>query len=187
MKSSAPKSYDTVSRINHWVIAAAMIAMLGVGLYLNFGGLDREEEDWLQGVHMATGVLVLIYGVWRVGWRLMQGFPGPADPMPAWQEKAAAYTHWLLLAGILLMPISGLMRALFGDHAVDVFGLFTIPGLGEVVWLSAPARFVHTYFGYALVAIVLVHVAGALKHHLIDRDGTLLRMLSGKTFGGRSD
>jgi cytochrome b561 len=183
MKSSVPESYDTVSCINHWIIAIAMIGMLGVGLYLEFGDMEREEAAWLRGRHMAAGVLVLIYGIWRVGWRLMQGFPAPAAPMPAWQENAAAYTHWLLLTGILLMPISGLLRTLFGDHAVDIFGLFAIPGLGEVVWISAPAKFVHTYFGYALVAIVLVHVAAALKHHLVDRDGTLLRMLSGKTSG----
>lgn len=187
MRPEVPATYDTVSRVNHWVIAIAMIGVLGLGLYLEFGGLEREEKGWWRDLHKATGVLVLIYGTWRVGWRLRQGFPDPVGAMPAWQEKVVAFSHWFLLTAILLMPISGVLRTLFGDHSLAFFGLFTIPALGDFAWVSGPASFVHAYMGYALVAVVLLHVAGALKHHLVDRDGTLLRMLNGRGLASRSD
>ncbi len=179
-------TYDAVSRVNHWIVAAAMIGMLGLGLYLEYGGLERDAKSPLLNLHKATGVLVLLYGVWRVGWRLVRGFPTPASAMPAWQESAAKTAHWILLMGILAMPVSGLLRSLYRGRAVDVFGVFTIPAPEKIEWISTVGAAVHTYLGYVLVAVVLAHVGAALKHHLIDRDSTLVRMLSGST-ARRSD
>lgn len=88
-------SYGITSRINHWVSAIAMIGMLGLGLYLEFGGLEREAKGPLMGIHKAVGVLVLHFGVWRVTWRVLKGFPKPASRMPAWQETASKIAHWV--------------------------------------------------------------------------------------------
>ena len=172
-------TYSTISRINHWVIAIAMIGMLGVGLYLEFGGLEREAAAGLRNIHKAAGVLVLVFGAWRVTWRLIKGFPAPASTMPAWQEKASHLAHWVLLAGIILMPVSGLLGSLFSGRDVAVFGLFTIPAQTKIEWLQAIGHGVHSWFGKAMAVVVLVHVAAALKHHWIDKDATLLRMVGG--------
>ena len=176
-------TYGSTSRINHWVIAVAMIAMLGFGLYLEFGGLEREAKGPLIGIHKAGGVLVLIFGLWRVTWRLFKGFPAPASTMPAWQLTASKLAHWMLLAGVIVMPVSGLVGSLFGGRDVSVFGLFTLPAQAKIEWLQSLSGGVHGLFGKALAVIVVIHVAAALKHHFVDKDPTLARMLSSTTGG----
>lgn len=172
-------TYGTTSRINHWIIAIAMIGMLGLGLFLEFGGLEREAKGPLRDIHKAIGVLVLFFGLWRVVWRLLKGFPAAASNMPAWQATASQLAHWVLLAGIVLMPLSGLFGSIFSGRDVSVFGFFTLPGQAEIGWLQALSHGIHSWFGKALAAVVVVHIAAAMKHHLIDKDATLMRMLKG--------
>ena len=173
-------TYDAVSRINHWIVAVAMIGMLGFGLYLDNSSLDRRELFPLLQVHKALGVLVLIYGVWRVGYRMMQGFPTPLGDAAAWQEAAAKAVHWFLLASIIVMPVSGLVMSLSGGHDVGVFSLFTIPSPGEFPALSSAAGVAHSLGGKILLFTIVLHVLGALKHRIIDRDATLSRMVTGR-------
>lgn len=175
-----PSTYDRISRVNHWIVAIALIGVLSVGLYLSYGGLEREAKGTLRDYHKSFGVLILIYGTWRVLWRLVQGFPAPVGHMPGWQEKASQITHWVLLLGILSMPISGVANSVFRARSVEVFNWFTIPAQAEVPWITAITSFWHDYFGLVMAAFVLLHIAGAFKHHFIDHDATLSRMLTGR-------
>lgn len=179
-------TYGTTSRVNHWIIAIAMIGMLGLGLFLEFGGLEREAKGPLRDIHKSVGVLVLAFGLWRVTWRLLKGFPGAASSMPAWQETASKLAHWVLLAGIVLMPLSGLLGSLFSGRDVSVFGFFTIPGQAKIEWLQAIGHGVHSWFGKAMAAVVVIHIVAALKHHFVDKDATLMRMLRGATNGDQA-
>lgn len=174
-------AYDLVSRFNHWIIALAMIGMLAFGLYLEEFVPRGPEKGALINIHKAIGVLILIVGLWRVGWRLAQGFPDPAAPAPKWQEAMAKLTHWVLILGIIVMPVSGMMTSLFGGHDISVFSLFVIPGQEENRALSSAAGSVHAIVGKILIAFIALHILGALKHHLIDKDATLVRMTSGRT------
>lgn len=169
-------TYGPVSRLNHWIVAAAMIGMLLSGLIMAYGPFARETVFAIMGWHKAIGALVLVYGLWRVGWRVAQGFPKDASVMPHWQDIAAKVTHWGLLATILAMPLSGLVMSLYHGHDVDVFGL-VIPGQGEVEWLADAAGMTHQYAAWGLVGLLVLHISGALKHHYIDRDTTLRRMV----------
>lgn len=176
----SPSGYDLISRINHWVVAIAVMGMLLLGLFLEFGGLAREDKRWLVDLHKSVGVLVLIYGAWRVLWRMIQGFPKSDNiNMPAWQEVASKIAHWILLAGILVMPLSGVIANIFGGRSVAVFTWFSIPSQTEISWLSNLAGYTHRYAGYVLAIIVVVHIAAALKHHFVDRDSVLTRMVQG--------
>lgn len=172
--------YDAVSRLNHWVVAVALIGMVGVGLFLQFGGLEREAAGTLRNLHKATGVLLLAVILWRVGWRLVRGFPPPASVMPAWQLIASKVAHRGLPAGMVLMPLSGIVSSLYAGRAIDVFGLFTLPAQAEIEWLASSASSMHTIVGRAVAILIVLHVAGALKHRFVDRDGTLDRMLKGR-------
>ena len=177
MNTASPVAYDTTSRLNHWIIAIAMIVMLVAGLIIANAGLPRETRGFMLGIHKATGVLVLLYGFWRVAWRLRQGFPAPASAMPAWQERAAKLSHYGLLAGILAMPLTGLIGSLFRDRSVNVFNVFTIPPIGDIKVIAAIGSNLHWLIGYLLVAMVALHIAAALKHHFVDGDTTLARMM----------
>ncbi|NIA69410.1 cytochrome b [Pelagibius litoralis] len=179
-------TYDFISRVNHWVIALVVIGMIGFGLYLAYGGLAREDRGPLIAIHKSIGVLVFGFGVWRVLWRIVQGFPASASAMPAWQETASKFAHWGLMAGTLLMPLSGVLSSVFRGRAVEVFGWFAIPAQTEITWLASLGSATHQFVGYGLAALVTVHVAAALKHHFHDTDLTLKRMLRGESQTGPS-
>lgn len=176
MSSSHKATYGALSRFNHWAIAVVMIGMLGFGLYLDNAELAREARGSLIGLHKAIGVLFLVFALWRVGYRLVCGFPVSVADMPAWQETVAKGVHWLLLAGILIMPISGVLMSLYGGHAIDVFGLFAIPVQEKNETLAEIGHILHGLGGKVLLIAIAVHVVAALKHHIVDRDETLMRM-----------
>lgn len=174
--SSTSLSYNLISRVNHWVIAIAMIGMLLFGFYLSKIMPKGPEVASFLAVHKAIGVLILVFGAWRVIYRLRQGFLPEAVVMPKWQEITAKAAHIILLAGIVLMPVSGVMGSFFGGHSISMFGLFTIPGGPEIKLLSDIGHVVHGYVAIVLAVVVGLHVAGVLKHQFIDRDITLKRM-----------
>ena len=174
MSTNTLKTYGAVSRFNHWVTAIVMIGMIAFGLYME--DLPKETRAALMGIHKGIGFLFLFFALWRVGVRITQGFPPALGNMPHWQETAAKAMHWALLAAILIMPISGVLMSLYSDHAINVFGLFTIPAQGKVEAISGPAHLMHGLGGNILIALIILHVAAALKHHIIDKDATLARM-----------
>ncbi|MGL4237427.1 cytochrome b [Tabrizicola sp.] len=178
---SKPQTYDPISRINHWIIAVAMIGMVGFGLYLGFVDLPRETSTPLIDLHKAIGVLVLIFGVWRVGLRLVQGFPPPASQMPSWQETASKAAHWALLASVIVMPVSGIVASMYRGQPIGVFGRFEIPALTENPGIAGLAGQIHEFGGIGLAVLIGIHIAAALKHHVFDKDTTLTRMLSSRT------
>jgi len=174
--SDSSTTYGMVSRLNHWVVAAAMIGMLLSGITMEYGPFARETVFAIMGWHKAIGALVLGYGLWRIGWRVAQGFLKEASVMPNWQAIAAKVTHWCLLATVLAMPLSGLVMSLYHGHDVDVFGL-VIPAQDKVEWLASAAGMTHEYAAWGLAGLLVLHIGGALKHHYIDHDTTLRRMV----------
>ncbi len=159
----------------HWLLALAMIGMLAFGLILE----DMPKGDTktaLMWWHKGLGVAILVLAVWRLGWRMNQGFPAALSHAPAWQETAATLAHWFLLLGTLFMPISGMLMSLSHNRSIDVLGLFTIPALGEIEALHDVSEAVHGLGGKLLIAAIILHVVGAIKHEAIDKDGTMARM-----------
>lgn len=148
-------TYDRISRVNHWLVAVLMIGMLIFGFYAFRAVPSGPNKGALIGIHKAVGLLVLVLGGWRVGWRLRQGFVKSLQT--GWQDKAAHLAHWVLLAGIVVMPITGVIGSFFGGRAIEFFGLFTIPAGPKVEWLSGASYQVHVIMAFVLVATVLAH------------------------------
>ncbi|WP_299129732.1 cytochrome b [uncultured Amaricoccus sp.] len=171
--------YGTVARVNHWVVALAMMAALGAGLGLEYLPLEPATRGWLMGWHKTIGVVVLVAGLWRLGWRLRTGVPAAVAETPSWQVRMASASHRALLAASILMPLSGIVMTVFRGRSVDLAGPFSIPAMGNIGWLAGGANTVHALVGTLLVALIGLHVAAALKHHFIDRDQTLRRMVRG--------
>ena len=177
MSRKTTGGYGLISRLNHWAVALAMIGMLAFGLYLENAEIARADRGALMGLHKSLGALFLAFALWRVGYRLAQGFPASAAAMSPLLEFAAKAAHWGLLACILIMPLSGLLMSLYGGHAVDVFGLFAIDGFEKNASVSGAAGAAHGVVGKLAIALILLHIGAALKHHFIDRDATLRRMI----------
>lgn len=181
MTDKASSTYSGVSRANHWIGSLLFGGMLIVGFYLAYGGLDREARAPIMGLHRATGTLLLLFAVWRVWWRMRQGFPSPVDGVPAWQVTLARITHWGLIAAMLAMPLSGVfLMSLLGGRTIDLYGLITLPPIAEIEGIRPIGRQIHGIAAYAFAGFIALHIAGALKHLLIDKDGTVQRMLTGR-------
>jgi len=164
----------------HWLLGLAIIGLLAVGLYMH--DLPKGEfRSWLYGWHKVIGTTVLMVAALRILWRWRSGMPKPVADYPQWQRSAARASHYLLLFATVLMPLSGAALSYGGGHPVPILGLFQIgPPVAKIEWLSSAGHAIHEYGGWALIGIISLHVAGALKHHLVDRDGTLRRMLGAR-------
>ena len=180
MTDKTSAAYGSLSRLNHWLGALVFSGMIIVGFILSYDVLSRETAGPIRDLHKATGTLVLLFALWRVSWRLVQGFPPPVPGVPAWQELASRLVHWGMLAALLIMPLSGVLMSLIGGRPIDIYGLFLIPPFAENREAAGLLRQVHGYAAYALAGLIALHILAALKHALIDKDGTLARMLSGK-------
>lgn len=172
-----PTTFDLMSRLNHWTVAILFLFVWGLGIYV-FRVLPADAPKGpLIGQHKALGVIVLILASWRILWRVRQGMPeavGDASPLQAVLAKAV---HGLLFLGTVLMPLSGAVGSYYGGRPVNVFGLFTIPSGPKVDWISSLSYGLHGVLAFVVIGAVGLHVAGALKHHFVDRDTILLRML----------
>jgi cytochrome b561 len=171
------RHFGYVSIVNHWLAAVLIIGMLFLGLYME----DLPKGPWkgeLFGLHKSFGILVLMLGAARIGWRLGNMRPDPLGVVPAWQHKVARLLHLLLMAMMLALPLSGWAMSSAGDHAVSFFGLFTLPPLLMVdETLAELMSEVHETLAWALIALLVLHAGAALQHHFIAHDATLRRML----------
>jgi cytochrome b561 len=166
--------YHAVARALHWTMAALIVFNLASGL------LHDALEDSVQliPVHKATGILILTLTLVRIGWRLAN----PPPPLPAHvggSERAAAHAaHIGLYALMLAMPISGWIMSSAGRYPISFYGLFEVPkfAVTREDAIAGIARNGHGLLGWVLLALVLLHVAAALRHHFILRDGVLRRM-----------
>jgi cytochrome b561 len=178
LKASA--QYNPVSIILHWVLGFALVAIFCFGIYmadLPFSPARLKLFNW----HKWAGISILALSALRLLWRLSH--PAPALPpktvqaMPAWQLKAHHATHIALYALFFVVPLIGWAYTSASGFPVVLFGQFPLPDLlGADKELAALIKPWHQISAYALATLVGLHVAAALKHQWIDRDGLLQRM-----------
>jgi len=181
MTDKTEATYGGVSRLNHWIGAVVFASLLIVGFILSYDVLPDEQAGDVRNLHKATGTLVLLFAIWRVTWRIGQGFPPAASDRANWELTLSRAVHGALLLTLIVMPLSGVLMSLLGGRPIDMYGLFTIPPVAEMKDLARSLRKVHEVAGYTLAVLIGLHVAGALKHAVMDKDATLRRMLTGKT------
>jgi cytochrome b561 len=152
----------------HWLMAALLILQWVSG---NWDDLLGER------FHFSLGVVVLLLGVLRLAWRLMQRAP-PALPGPRHEHLLAATVHASFYAVMLLLPLTGIVWRQARERVVDVFGLFQLPQfIAPDRGLARSMHDVHEWLAWAFLVLFGLHLLGVLKHQFIDRDGTLRRML----------
>ena len=182
-------------RLLHWGIAIAILGQLSVGFYMvNVleGTADRMlARNQLPQIHRSWGTVVFALVVLRVVWRLANPVPVPPAGMGRAQRHLSEGVHLALYVLMLALPLSGWLMATSSplndpdNYPVQirnmVFGLFALPDpypegdrAVTAFWAS-----VHAWAAGAMAVLFALHVAGALKHHLVDRDGVLRRMVAG--------
>jgi cytochrome b561 len=161
----------------HWLIAALIACGFTLGAYMVDLHMSPRKLR-LYSYHKWIGITILALALIRLGWRLTHR-PPPDVPMPRWQLRAAQTTHYLLYALLLLTPLFGWMYSSASGYPVVYLKLWQLPDLvHKNPDLAKVLVEIHGFLAWTILWIVLLHVAAALKHHFIDRDDTLRRMLA---------
>ena len=178
-----PDRYTHTAITLHWAIALLIFAAFPLGVYMHELPLSPGKLR-LYSYHKWIGVGIFLLAVLRVTWRSTHRPPPLPDAMPRWEKLAAHAAHHLLYVLILAVPLSGwLMSSAKGVQTVW-FGVLPLPDLlAKDKALGDLLREAHEILNFALLGLVLAHVGAALKHHFIEHDGILARMIP---FLGRS-
>ncbi|MEY4563476.1 MAG: hypothetical protein RLZZ618_2753 [Pseudomonadota bacterium] len=171
--------YTPVAMLLHWVLALSIVATFSVGFYmadLPFSPQRLKLYNW----HKWAGVTILALSAVRLLWRLTHR--PPADvPMPAWQARAAHFTHMALYVLFFAVPLVGWAYSSAAGFPIVWLGVLPLPSFVPVdKELAEMIKPWHAYLAYAMAALVLMHVAGALKHQFIERDRLIARMWPGR-------
>jgi cytochrome b561 len=161
----------------HWAVALLIFAAFPVGLYMVELPLSPTKLK-IYSYHKWVGVTIFLLALARLLWRATHPAPPMPESVPRWQQALAGATHILLYLLMVAIPLSGwLMSSALGFQTVYL-GVLPLPDLLEKdKLLGEQLKFLHMFLNYTLAALVLMHIGAALKHHLIDRDDILTRML----------
>ncbi|UPG89109.1 cytochrome b [Luteibacter aegosomaticola] len=173
---SEPTRWSTVAKTFHWLMA---LLILGNGAFAFWmDGLKPSlNKINMFALHKSVGLTVLALFVLRLAWKMFDRRP-PDEPAPRWQQIAAHTVHGFLYLLIVAIPLSGWAFNSAHGFPLQYFKQFNLPALVEKNEdLSNTLGTVHVYLFWLLLLVLVAHVGGALKHHFIDRDDTLRRML----------
>ena len=173
---SSSDRYSRTAIALHWLIAVAVIVQFGWGWWMQ--GIAKQPPGPRVdafNLHKSIGLTILALMCVRALWRWRH--PAPALPaLPRWQAGLAHATHVTLYAALFVMPIAGYLGSVFSGYPVKYFGV-TLPAWG---WKDAGLKdlmsAVHYAASWVLAGAVTLHVAGALKHWVVDRDALVARM-----------
>ena len=161
----------------HWLVALAIVSSFSVGLYmadLPLSPMKLKLYSW----HKWAGVTIFLFVLVRLGWRLLHRPPELPAAMPAWQRRVAEATHVLLYLLMIVVPITGWLMSSAKGFQTVYFGVLPLPDLlVKDADLGDLLQQVHKLLNFSMAALVVAHLGAALKHHFIDRDDVLARML----------
>jgi len=169
----------------HWIVACSMMVLLSTGLYMS------NTETWtIYPLHKSLGVIALPIALLRVIWRLRHGWPTAIRDYSKIEKNLAKLVHCVLLIGTVAMPLTGMLFSAASGHGFGIFGMEIYPANPDPLksedviarskmWADIGEN-MHGIIGYTLIVALVLHMAGAIKHHFFDSDGTLMRMLGRK-------
>lgn len=175
-------AYRSTARALHWISAILILTTIPVGWAMIEAGLSGPWTDALFILHKNLGVAILLLVLVRVVYRA--AYPPPPLPpsVPAWQAEIAGATHVLLYALLVVMAVSGYVRVVAGGFPLEGLDALGVPRLvPENESLAAVAKAVHASARVPLIGLILLHVAAAVWHGVVRRDGVLSRMWPGRT------
>ena len=192
-----PSQYHNVSIFLHWLIAIGIIFMFFLGWYMveipkdapkslsfdlfNLGiyswDLFKETSprSFYFNLHKSVGVSLVILIIFRIIWRFTHKPPALLDSMKSWEKKLATGAHHGLYFLMFATPVAGIIMSISSKYGIKWFGIELIGGFNNKAARELFLQF-HQIFGQLILLILLFHTLGALKHSLIEKDGTLRRM-----------
>ena len=173
---TAPVRYTGAAIALHWITALLIVANLVLGISMVRLPLSPQKLQWYFW-HKSIGLTIFLLTSLRLLWRLWRPAPSPV-PMPDWQRRASKISHAALYVLLFVIPLSGWIYSSSTGVQVVYLGLFPLPDLvAKDRALAAVLRATHLTLNAALFALICVHAGAALRHHFVERDEVLHRML----------
>jgi cytochrome b561 len=182
MTSEVIVKYDRVQIILHWLIAALILAMIALGLYMvelpKQSELPPGEESIRAAyflIHKSLGLTVAVLVVLRIIWRLTHIAPALPDTVSKWQQRAAGAVQGLLYAAMIAMPLSGYLQSMFSKYDTKFWG-FVLPRVAEADnAMRDKFSEIHEILAFIFIGLIVLHMAAAVKHY-IERSAISKRM-----------
>jgi cytochrome b561 len=177
MSTTLPQRYTRSAIALHWILAVLIIGNLCFGLYMVGLALSPQKLKYLSW-HKWTGITVLLLSAARLLWRLTHPAPALPASMKPWEMRAANASHALLYVLFFAAPLTGWLFSSAAGIQTVYFKVLPIPDLLEKnKELADILKVTHRWINYTMAAVIVLHAAAALKHHFVDRDDVLTRML----------
>ena len=171
-------NYGYVSIFFHWLSALSIFALFGLGYYMVDLTYYHEWYKTAPELHKSIGVLLFFLMLIRLIWRYQQITPEHLASHTDLERKVGKFVHSALYLLVFIIMITGYLISTADDRGIEVFGLFEVPGFGSFIENQEDiAGLIHKWLAYVLITLALLHAVAALKHHFIDKDNTLNRMI----------
>jgi cytochrome b561 len=174
--TKSPKTFSNVSKSLHWLIAFIVISMLSFGFFMS--GLADAQKPMVYMLHKSFGLSVLALMIVRVIWIHHAGRPALPTDTPRWEIVLSRGVQYCLYIALLMMPLCGWVMSTASGRIPLFFGLFPLPcpGIEPNQALADIMDTMHKTTAWVLIGLIGLHVAGALKHHFINKDQVLGNM-----------
>lgn len=178
MLKNTHQSYGLIAKLLHWLSALTVIGLFAVGFWMV--DLDYYSQ-WYQTAphwHKSIGILLLLATIFRIVWRITNQTPQPEISHSTTVKKLSSGAHYLLYIMLLTVMCSGYLISTADGRAIEVFDWFSIPALGTLFENQEDlSGLIHEYVAYTLIGLALLHAIAAIKHHVIDKDNTLRKII----------
>ena len=177
--------FSSLTKIFHWLTAGLILMIIPLGVLANRAPFETSEQlaqkAWLFSMHKTLGVAVFFVALLRILWAMTQEKPGPLHPDRKAETLLADIIHWVLYISLVAVPLTGWIEHAATSGFAPIWWPFgqSLPFIPQSESLAGVFAGLHWMFGKLMVASILLHIAGALKHHFIDKDATLRRMWFG--------
>jgi len=179
------RTYGSVTKTFHWLTALLIFTVIPLGIVANDLPFDTSEQlarkAWLFSLHKTLGVTIFIVSLGRIIWAVRQPRPGFLNPDNRIETTLAKTAHWLLYGSLVMVPLAGWITHAASTGFSPIWWPFgqSLPFVPKDEGIAALFAGLHLVLERVLVVTLLLHIVGALKHHIVGRNATLRRMLPG--------
>jgi cytochrome b561/polyisoprenoid-binding protein YceI len=184
--SNTALRYGGVTKFFHWLTALLILSLIALGFYANDLPYETQEQlttkAWYFSLHKTLGVTVFFVALLRIIWAFTQPKPGLLNADKKLESWLAETVHWLLYASLVIVPLAGWISHAAASGFAPIWWPFgqNLPFIPKSTTVEHAFGSLHHIAGKVLIGALILHAAGALKHHFIDGDSTLRRMLPGE-------
>ena len=176
--SNTAARYGAVAQLLHWLVVLGFVVQFALAYYMQ-SLPNAPFKIEMYNLHKSIGLTILAIAVVRLSWRWLNPVPTLPAGRPRWEHLASRASHIALYMLLFAQPVTGLIQVLYSRFPSVIWG-WKLPRISQDAAMSDAFGAIHDYLQWAIIALVVIHAAAALRHHFVLRDDVLRRMLPGR-------